>query len=72
MRALGDSTLEDELIAQGKTEQEVKEQKAKVTEELYGKNNDMSFEKGTQPVSNEITDRAMNGSNVQNLDNNFK
>lgn len=72
LRALGESTLEDELIAKGKNESEIKAHKDKVNEELYGKNNDMSFQKSNNVVANEITDRVSNGSNVQGLDNNFK
>lgn len=68
-RALGLSTLEEELLAEGKTKEQIKKRKELVNEELYGKNNDMSYVE-----SNQMKDVVANGanSNVKNLDNNFK
>ena len=68
-RALGYSTLDSELKEAGMTDAEITKRKELITEELYGKNNDMSFS------PNEIKDRVSNGNNldeIKNLDNNFK
>ncbi len=66
-RALGLSTLEEELIEEGKSEKEIQKRKELITEEIYGKNSDMSFTN----TPKEIVSRVSNGANT-NLDNNFK
>lgn len=75
-RALGLSTLVEELRKEGKTEKEIKERLRLVNEELYTKGEDMSFDKKNK-IPNEVIDRVANGSNIKtdqvnNLDNNFK
>ena len=72
-RALGESTLAKELRMEGKTPAEIKAQKDEVTEELYTKGEDMSYDKG----QGEATDIASNANNldtkkINGLDNNLK
>ena len=65
-RALGETTLEEELIKKGKDEKEIQEHKDRVTEEIYGGQQDLKFAK------NEAKNASMSSNNVAGLDNNFK
>lgn len=70
-RAMGKSTLSSEMREEGHSDKEIEERKEEVVEELYGKNNDMSYN------SKEVTDIVSNSENtndiaVKGMDNNFK
>lgn len=70
-RALGKSTLVKEMRQEGFEDAEIEKRKEEITEELYGKNNDMEYS-GSKEV-NDIVSNSNNASDdIKGLDNNFK
>ena len=70
LRALGLSTLTEELISKGFSKKEIEERMELINEELYGANADMSYS-----PSKEVKDRVASGANdnkIKGLDNNFR